>query len=144
MTAARELGAAGAHLVKYATSGDVWEDRRQVVGYASLVLAKGQKGPVVATKVVDQAMVGADQLVADRGRVDFVRDGSALQYALGPLPMFHALVRQGSVERVLPQHAVRGAPVHVVWPSRRFEPAAVARFREAVAEALTRSLAARG
>ena len=38
MLAARELGAAGAHLVKYATSGDVWEDRSQVVGYASLVL----------------------------------------------------------------------------------------------------------
>ncbi len=40
MTAARELGAAGAHLVKYATSGDVWDDRRQVVGYGSLVLVK--------------------------------------------------------------------------------------------------------
>ncbi len=40
MTAARELGAAGAHLVKYATSGDVWEDRKQVVGYGSLVLVK--------------------------------------------------------------------------------------------------------
>ncbi len=38
MAAARELGAGGAHLVKYATSGDVWEDRSQVVGYASLVL----------------------------------------------------------------------------------------------------------
>ena len=55
--------------------------------YASLVLAKGQKGPVVAAKVVDAAMVGADQLVADRGRVDFVRDGSALQFALAPLPI---------------------------------------------------------
>jgi AmmeMemoRadiSam system protein B len=38
MLAARELGATGAHLVKYATSGDVWEDRSQVVGYASLVI----------------------------------------------------------------------------------------------------------
>jgi AmmeMemoRadiSam system protein B len=38
MVAARELGAAGAHLVKYATSGDVWEDRSRVVGYASVVL----------------------------------------------------------------------------------------------------------
>ena len=40
MAAARELGASEAHLVKYATSGDVWEDRSQVVGYASLVLVK--------------------------------------------------------------------------------------------------------
>ena len=55
--------------------------------YASLVPAKGQKGPVVAAKVVDAAMVGADQLIADRGRLDFVRDGSALQFALAPLPI---------------------------------------------------------
>ncbi|MBA4070415.1 MAG: hypothetical protein C0497_01050 [Gemmatimonas sp.] len=55
--------------------------------YASLVPAKGRKGPVVATKVVDAAMVGTDQLIADRGRVDFVRDGAALQFALGPFPI---------------------------------------------------------
>ena len=55
--------------------------------YASLVPAKGLKGPVVATKVMDGAMVGADQIIADRGRVDFVRDGSALQFALAPLPV---------------------------------------------------------
>ncbi|MDQ8154529.1 MAG: prolyl oligopeptidase family serine peptidase, partial [Gemmatimonadota bacterium] len=55
--------------------------------YASLVPAKGQKGPAVAAKVVDAAMVGAEQLISDRGRVDFVRDGSALQFALAPLPI---------------------------------------------------------
>ncbi|MBW7935434.1 MAG: hypothetical protein H3C62_17860, partial [Gemmatimonadaceae bacterium] len=60
---------------------------RYALYYASLVLAKGQKGPIVAAKVVDQAMVGADQLVADRGRVDFVRDGGALVFALAPLPI---------------------------------------------------------
>ncbi|MBI2409058.1 MAG: S9 family peptidase [Gemmatimonadetes bacterium] len=60
---------------------------RYALYYASLVLAKGQKGPIAAAKVVDQAMVGADQLVADRGRVDFVRDGTALQFALAPLPI---------------------------------------------------------
>jgi AmmeMemoRadiSam system protein B len=43
MVAARELGAAGAYLAKYATSGDVWEDRSQVVGYASLVLVKPEE-----------------------------------------------------------------------------------------------------
>lgn len=60
---------------------------RYALYYASLVLAKGQKGPIAAAKVVDQAMVGADQLIADRGRVDFVRDGSALQFSLAPLPI---------------------------------------------------------
>ncbi len=63
--------------------------------------------------------------------------------ALGPLPMFAAAARDGALERVLPQHAVRGAPVHVVWPSRRFEPVAVARLRDALVEAVTRSLAGR-
>ncbi len=38
--AARELGAQQAHLVKYATSGDVWPDRAQVVGYAAVVLTR--------------------------------------------------------------------------------------------------------
>jgi len=37
MVAARELGASQAQLVKYANSGDVWEDRSQVVGYAAVV-----------------------------------------------------------------------------------------------------------
>lgn len=38
MFAAHQLGARQAHLVKYATSGDVWEDRSQVVGYAAVAL----------------------------------------------------------------------------------------------------------
>ena len=42
MVAARELGATQAHLVKYANSGDVWEDKSQVVGYAAVVLVRGQ------------------------------------------------------------------------------------------------------
>jgi AmmeMemoRadiSam system protein B len=37
MVAARELGASQAQLVKYANSGDVWDDRSQVVGYAAVV-----------------------------------------------------------------------------------------------------------
>lgn len=40
MFAARQLGATQAQLVKYATSGDVWSDKSQVVGYAAVVLTK--------------------------------------------------------------------------------------------------------
>jgi AmmeMemoRadiSam system protein B len=40
MIAARELGASRAHLVKYANSGDVWEDKSQVVGYAAVALTR--------------------------------------------------------------------------------------------------------
>ena len=39
ITAARELGAKSAELVKYATSGDVSGDRDMVVGYAGVVVA---------------------------------------------------------------------------------------------------------
>jgi AmmeMemoRadiSam system protein B len=42
MIAARELGASQAHLVKYANSGDVWEDKSQVVGYAAVALTRNQ------------------------------------------------------------------------------------------------------
>lgn len=50
--------------------------------------------------------------------------------------------RLGQLERVLPRWASRGAPLHLVWPSRRFEPIAVARYREALAVTLTRALGA--
>ena len=40
LTAARQLGAKSAELVKYATSGDVSGDRDQVVGYAGVVVHK--------------------------------------------------------------------------------------------------------
>jgi hypothetical protein len=39
LTAARQLGAKSAELVKYATSGDVSGDREMVVGYAGVVVA---------------------------------------------------------------------------------------------------------
>lgn len=39
LTAARQLGAMSAELVKYATSGDVSGDRNMVVGYAGVVVA---------------------------------------------------------------------------------------------------------
>ncbi len=38
LTAAKRLGAASAELVKYATSGDVSDDRDQVVGYAGIIV----------------------------------------------------------------------------------------------------------
>ena len=37
MFAASDLGATQAHLVKYANSGDVWDDKSRVVGYAAVV-----------------------------------------------------------------------------------------------------------
>ena len=60
--------------------------------------------------------------------------------ALVPITMVGSLAEKGEIERVLPRYARRSAPVQIVWPSRRFEPAAVRLFREALAEALLRLL----
>jgi MEMO1 family protein len=40
MWAAKALGANQAHLLKYATSADVWDDKSRVVGYAAAVLTR--------------------------------------------------------------------------------------------------------
>jgi MEMO1 family protein len=39
LVAARELGAVGAELVRYATSGEVNGDLQSVVGYAGIIVA---------------------------------------------------------------------------------------------------------
>ncbi len=90
---------------------------------------------------------GGEEEVSVHGRVDtdefaFVRAVvlAGFGIAFAPLTMMAPLVEAGDVERVLPRYARPGAPVHIVWPSRRFEPAAVKLFREALAEALPRSL----
>lgn len=63
---------------------------------------------------------------------------SGLGIGLGPEPVFAPAVEAGILERVLPRYAKRTAPVHVVWPSRRFEPAAVTMLRDALAAELPR------
>jgi DNA-binding transcriptional LysR family regulator len=89
-----------------------------------------------------------EEEVSVRGRVEtdefaFVRasarDGVGIAFA--PIRMVASLVESGELERVLPRYAVRGAQVHIVWPSRGFEPAAVRLLRDALVEALARTLA---
>jgi DNA-binding transcriptional LysR family regulator len=88
-----------------------------------------------------------EEEVSVRGRVDtdelaFVRGMALAGHGIALLPAAYAAsaVEAGGLERVLPRHAQRSSPVHVVWPSRRFEPAAVRLFREMLAEALPRAL----
>lgn len=80
---------------------------------------------------------------ADTDEYAFVRamvlGGSGI--GLGPIFMFGPLAASGAMERVLPRLALRGAAVHVVWPSRRFEPAAVVHYRQALEASLPAVLA---
>ena len=52
--------------------------------YASLVQAKGSAN-ALAKKVISAGNVGSNVLVADHGRLEFVREGSALQFPLAPV-----------------------------------------------------------
>ncbi|MEO8554652.1 MAG: LysR family transcriptional regulator, partial [Kofleriaceae bacterium] len=58
---------------------------------------------------------------------------------IGPLPVFMA---HGNpvLERVLPDHLMRGAPLHVVMPSASFVPARVAAVRDFLHTHLTEVL----
>jgi len=92
-----------------------------------------------------------EEEVTVHGRVDtdefaFVRAMvlAGFGIALVPITMVGSLAEKGEIERVLPPYARRSAPVQIVWPSRRFEPAAVTLFREALAEALLRLLGGTG
>ena len=85
--------------------------------------------------------------VAVRGRAEtdefaFVRSMllAGFGIALAPVLLLQPLVKAGQLERVLPRWASRGSSLHLVWPSRRFEPAAVALYRDALAAALPRAL----
>jgi DNA-binding transcriptional LysR family regulator len=89
-----------------------------------------------------------EEEVSVRGRVEtdefaFVRasarEGAGIAFT--PVGMVASLVESGDLERVLPRYAVRGALLHIVWPSRGFEPAAVRLLRDALVEALAPTLA---
>lgn len=60
--------------------------------------------------------------------------------ALVPVTMMSSHLERGEIERVLPRYAQKSALVRIVWPSRRFEPAAVVLYREAIANAFSRFL----
>jgi DNA-binding transcriptional LysR family regulator len=92
-----------------------------------------------------------DEEVSVHGRADtdefaFVRAMvlAGFGIALVPVTFVAPFAETGEIERVLPRYAQRTSPVHIVWPSRRFEPAAVRLFREALAESLPRSLGRTG
>lgn len=88
-------------------------------------------GPRGEEEVAVQGRAEADEFSFVRAAVE-----AGVGVAFAPVGTFAASVEAGAVERVLPSFAQRSAPVHVVWPSRSFEPAAVAGLREALVAAL--------
>jgi len=83
-------------------------------------------------RVVVEGRVDADELTFVRG---MLLAGSGI--GMAPVQSFAPLVESGRLERVLPQYARHGAALHIVWPNRRFEPAAASLFRDALAARLS-------
>jgi DNA-binding transcriptional LysR family regulator len=90
---------------------------------------------------------GGEEEVVVHGRADtdeyaFVRTMLLAGFGVGLAPVYMCgkHLADGELLRILPRYARRSEPVHLLWPSRRFEPAAVARYREALAAALPGSL----
>lgn len=86
---------------------------------------------------------GEEEVVSVSGRIDtdelaFTRAMALAGFGVAFLPAAYVapFVATGELERVLPRYAQRSSPVHVVWPSRRFEPAAVSLYRDALVEGL--------
>lgn len=120
-------------------------------------LAELARHPCVLYRAVGGSAVwevdgpGGTEQVTVHGRItaddfDFVRATvvSGLGIGFGPEPVFAPAVERGELERVLPRYAKRAAPVHIVWPSRRFEPAAVTLLRELLAHEVPRWMRHRG
>ena len=82
--------------VAFVTDADEWkaEKPRVALYHASLVAptaaarsARGRPAPQAATIAVAANAVGAGQRIAERGRVDFVKQGGVLQFGVQPLPL---------------------------------------------------------
>jgi DNA-binding transcriptional LysR family regulator len=84
-----------------------------------------------------------EEAVTVRGRIEadefslvraLVEGGQGI--ALGPITVFADGVASGALERLLPALARRTTALHIMWPSRSFEPVAVTLLREALVAAL--------
>jgi DNA-binding transcriptional LysR family regulator len=83
------------------------------------------EGPKGAEKISLRGNIGADDF-------SFVRRAIVAGAGIGLLPAIFckADVADGSLVRVLPKHAVRGASLHLVYPSTRYVPQRVRILRE--------------
>lgn len=77
----------GTQVVFTSTLGDSSSKPKVSVYYASLVPAKGKPAAITARKVIAGTDAPAGMLIAERGRVDFTRDGNAVTFALANVPM---------------------------------------------------------
>jgi DNA-binding transcriptional LysR family regulator len=90
------------------------------------------EGPRGAQRIELAGVASADEL-------RFIGEMIATDAGIGVLPLFMGV--QLGLERVLPEHEIVGAPLHIVMPSGAFVPTRVTIVRDFLAEHLTRTLA---
>ena len=90
-------------------------------------------GPQGLESVEVRGSVEADDL-------SFILRAVQADMGIAPVPVYIAApeAARGELVRVLPEHAFQGGPLHVVSPSREYEPARVVLFREFLIESLSK------
>ncbi len=74
--------------VAFVTDADEWtaESPRMTLYHASLTGTRQRPGPQSATVAVAASAAGEGMRIAERGQVDFVRDGGVLRFGVQPIP----------------------------------------------------------
>ncbi len=77
----------GSQAVFLSSLGDTTAKPKYSVYHVSLVPAKGKTTLAAARKIIAGTDAPAGMLIADRGRVDFTREGNAVTFALAKVPL---------------------------------------------------------
>ena len=77
----------GSQVVFVSSLGDTTTKPRFSVYHASLVPAKGKAAPIAARRIIAGSEAPSGMLIAERGRVDFSREGNAITFALAKQPL---------------------------------------------------------
>ncbi len=77
----------GSQVVFMSSLGDSTPKPAYSVYHASLTSARGAPAPAAARRIIAGADAPRGMLIADRGRVDFTREGNAVTFALAKVPL---------------------------------------------------------
>ena len=77
----------GTQVAFMSSLGDTMSKPKFSVYHASLVPVKGKPAPITARRIVAGTEAPNGMLIADRGRVDFTREGNAVTFALANVPL---------------------------------------------------------
>ena len=133
------LGNTEIEILKYATSGDVAEERERVVGYSAMVLYKKQPGGGTRDGTLDEKQQKELLRIARESVRNYVKDGKRLEILVNdpaleePRAVFVTLRKRGALRgcigRVLAEEplylAVRNMAIESAVSDSRFQPVGI-------------------